>query len=74
MNFQPTGLGCYPSVPWGDTVVERLDLVQNGQIQPSSCLKTAFECILLHLRAGKKSKKCPAYVGDSCEENKNDPD
>ena len=37
-------------------MVERPNLVQNGQIQPSSCCKIAFAGILLHLRAGKKAK------------------
>ena len=42
-------------------------LVQNGQILPSSCLKTAFACILLHLRASKskKSKNAPPGVGET---------
>ena len=76
INSQATGSGGSLSVPEVGTVVERSNLVQNGQIQPSSCLKTAFVCILLHLRAwgtmgGKQ--KCPTYVGESCEENKNDP-
>jgi hypothetical protein len=73
-NFQATGPGGYLSIPEVDIVVKRPNLVQNGQNLPSSCLKTAFACIFLHLRAGKQEKqKCPAYVGESCEENKNDP-
>ena len=55
-NFQATGPGGYLSIPEAETVAERPNLVQNGQIRPSSCLKTAFVCILLHLRAGKKAK------------------
>ena len=55
-NFQTTGPEGHPSIPETDTVIERPNLVQNGQILPSSCCKTAFECILLHLRAGKKAK------------------
>jgi hypothetical protein len=55
-NSQATGTGGHPSIPEADTVAERPNLVQNGQIRLSSCLKTAFVCILLHLRAGGKAK------------------
>ena len=58
-NFQATGPGGYLSKPEADTMVGRPNLVQNAQILPSSCLKAAFACILLHLRAGKKSKNAP---------------
>ena len=54
-------------------MVERSNLVLNGQIHAASRLKRHFVCILLHLRARAKPKKCPAYVGNSCEANKNDP-
>jgi hypothetical protein len=55
-NSQATGPGGYPSIPEADTVVERPNLVQNVRIPPSSCCKTAFACILLHLRAGRNPK------------------
>ena len=58
-NFQATGPGGCLSIPEADTMVERPNLVQNEQILPASCLKTAFACILLHWRAGKKSKNAP---------------
>ena len=58
-NFQATGPGGYPSIPEAETMVGRPNLVRNGHIPPSSCLKTAFACILLHLRACKKSKNAP---------------
>jgi hypothetical protein len=58
-NFQATGPGGYLSIPETYTMVERPNVVQNEQILPSSCIKTAFACNLLHLRAGKKSKNAP---------------
>jgi hypothetical protein len=35
-------------------------------------LKTTLPCILLHFLASGRKQKCPAYLGESCEENKND--
>jgi hypothetical protein len=71
-NSQATGPGYYPPVPEVNTVVERSNLVQNSKLTHLLALK----CILyafVTLASKSKSKKCPAYVGESCEENKNDP-
>ena len=54
-------------------MVERSNLVQNGQIHEASCLKMHFVCILLYFASTSKNKKCPVYVGESCEANKNGP-
>ena len=58
-NFQTTGPEEHPSIPEADTVVERPNLVQNEQTRPSSCLKIACVCILLHLQASMKAKNAP---------------
>jgi hypothetical protein len=47
-------------------VVERQNLVQNEQIQPFSCLKTALHVFCCTCEQVRK-QKCPAYVGGSCE-------
>ena len=65
-NSQATDSGGYLSIPEADIVVERPKLVYNVRFPPPSCCKTAFACILLHLRAGRKAKM-PAYVRESCE-------
>ena len=53
---RPPVQGGHPSTPEADTVVESPNLVQNVQFWPSSCCKTAFMCILLHLRARRKAR------------------
>ena len=71
-NSQTTGPGGHPSRSEPDTVVERPNLVQDGQIWPSSCCIAAFVCILLHLRARRKAKKkckCTAYVYENRMKN-----
>jgi hypothetical protein len=47
---RPPAQGGNPSIPEADTVVEKPKLVQHGQNQPSSCLKTVF-VIRVHFAA-----------------------
>ena len=54
-------------------MVERSNLVQNVQVHASPCLKILFCMHFIALASKSKSRKCTAYVRESCEENKNNP-